>query len=302
MIDEKEIINRTYYGLYIYNYVLSYYYPNQIVLNVAAKECKPAPNPYNDHKLTLKIVRVDNMFSYFDTELPDFKGNAFDFASLHFKLSGRELLERINQVLYLELEEKEEAAETKQPPEDKSKEGACGRKFSFFKGPITNTVPYANITLADLYKVLTGTRYMERTELLRTITKPLETRKFKAEKFEYVTFSGTFKKRSDAALIRHSGLMVIDIDHVDNVQELKEILIADKLFVTEMLFCSPSGNGLKWVIAIDLAICDHLSWFNAVAAYLKNTHNLTADKSGKDISRACFIPWDPQAYINPRNL
>jgi hypothetical protein len=26
------------------------------------------------------------------------------------------------------------------------------------------------------------------------------------------------------------------------------------------------------------------------------------DKSGKDVSRACFLPHDPEAYINPKNL
>lgn len=302
MINEKRINELTYFGLQIYCYILSYYYPDRSVLHLAGKQCRPAPNPYNQDKPTLNIIRVDNMFSYFDSELSGFTGSPLDFAALHFNLHGQELLEMINKVLFLDLDKEEEEQPVEKSQKEDNGPDADLHKFSFYKAPIKNVFPYANITIKDLYKVITGTRYKESTEILRSIEKPLEARNFKSERLEYVTFSGTFKKRADASLIKHSGLMVIDIDHVDNVDELKEKLIADKLFTTELLFRSPGGKGLKWVIAIDLNVCNHLSWFNAVAAYLQNTHNLTADKSGKDISRACYLPYDPDAYINPRYL
>lgn len=302
MINEKRIIELTYFGLQIYCYILSYYYPDRSVLHLAAKQCRPAPNPYNQDKLTLNIIRVDNMFSYFDSELSGFTGSPFDFAALHFNLHGQELLEMINKVLYLELDQEEEDQPKEKATDEYKKTKEDWQKFSFYKAPIKNVFPYANITIKDLYKVITGTRYKENTEILRSIEKPLEARNFKSERLEYVTISGTFKKRADASLIKHSGLMVIDIDHVDNVDELKGKLIADKLFTTVLLFRSPGGKGLKWVIAIDLNVCDHLAWFNAVTAYLQNTYQLTADKSGKDISRACYLPYDPDAYINPKYL
>lgn len=302
MINEKRIIELTYFGLQIYCYILSYYYPDRSVLHLAAKQCRPAPNPYNQDKLTLNIIRVDNMFSYFDSELSGFTGSPFDFAALHFNLHGQELLEMINKVLYLELDQEEEDQPKEKATDEYKKTKEDWQKFSFYKAPIKNVFPYANITIKDLYKVITGTRYKENTEILRSIEKPLEARNFKSERLEYVTISGTFKKRADASLIKHSGLMVIDIDHVDNVDELKGKLIADKLFTTVLLFRSPGGKGLKWVIAIDLNVCDHLAWFNAVTAYLQNTYQLTADKSGKDISRACYLPYDPDAYVNPKYL
>lgn len=46
----------------------------------------------------------------------------------------------------------------------------------------------------------------------------------------------------------------------------------------------------------------HAEYFNAVANYLRQTYGLEADKSGKDVSRSCFLPYDPEAYINPKNL
>lgn len=40
--------------------------------------------------------------------------------------------------------------------------------------------------------------------------------------------------------------------------------------------------------------------FAAVTNYLKATYGLVPDQKCKDISRACFLPHDPQAYINPK--
>jgi hypothetical protein len=32
------------------------------------------------------------------------------------------------------------------------------------------------------------------------------------------------------------------------------------------------------------------------------TYQLEVDKSGKDISRACFLPYDSEVFINPKYL
>lgn len=40
--------------------------------------------------------------------------------------------------------------------------------------------------------------------------------------------------------------------------------------------------------------------FAAVTNYVKATYGLVPDQKCKDISRACFLPHDPQAYINPK--
>ena len=65
------------------------------------------------------------------------------------------------------------------------------------------------------------------------------------------------------------------------------------------MFISPSGDGLKWIIPIDLSLATHAENFQAIANYLKHTYNIGVDKSGRDISRSCFLPHDPEAYINP---
>lgn len=175
-------------------------------------------------------------------------------------------------------------------------------KFSYYRSPVTNTEPYVEISLLEAYKVIKGSRYQSRTSELRGISDPAAASKFKRTRFDYVTFSGVFSKRSEAALVNHSGLLTLDFDHVENLAQLKETLLADPYFETELMFISPSGNGLKWVIAIDLKKGTHQEWFAGVTFYLKKMHGLEVDKSGKDISRACFLPHDPEVYINPNYL
>jgi hypothetical protein len=83
---------------------------------------------------------------------------------------------------------------------------------------------------------------------------------------------------------------------------LKTQLLNDEYFETEMLFISPSGDGLKWIIPINITESTHQNFFQAIANYIKEVYQLEVDKSGKDISRACFLPSDPEAYINPKYL
>ena len=181
--------------------------------------------------------------------------------------------------------------------------------FSFFKAPITNTKPHKAVTLLQIYNAIKGDYYKERTQKLRALLSPLscgegqgersQARQFKAANFDYCTFSGVFTTRNDKALIKHSGLLCLDFDHLQSVEKLRFQLLQDDYFDTQLLFVSPSGNGLKWVVAVDTTETMHSDFFTAVANYILQTYGVSIDKSGKDISRACFLPHDPQAFINP---
>ena len=90
----------------------------------------------------------------------------------------------------------------------------------------------------------------------------------------------------------------MDFDHVDNIGELKQQLLNHEYFDTELLFVSPSGNGLKWIIPVDLKGWEHSRYFKAVANCIKATGLPLVDMSGSDVARSCFLSYDPQAYIN----
>jgi hypothetical protein len=98
--------------------------------------------------------------------------------------------------------------------------------------------------------------------------------------------------------------MAVDFDHLTNLETLRQALLADEYFDTQLLFVSPSGDGLKWIISLspplgDLGGYTHGDYFAAGANYIFQTYGVAVDKSGRDISRACFLPHDPQIFINP---
>ena len=301
-LSKETVLSKTHYGLGIYIHILKQYYPNE-VLKVVGRECGIYGNPFNSNKKTLHIFiykdritgsALDKEFAqHEDTENAIPAGDAFTFAELHYKQQGDELLQTLNEELYLHIgEEKRRYV--------RADLRVCPTLFfSFFKSPITNTIPHSQATLRQIYNTITGNYYKSRTEQLRSISDPSVARKYKAANFDYCTFSGVFTIRSDRTLVKHSGLLCIDFDHLPNLSEIKKRLLADEYFDTQLLFVSPSGNGLKWIISTDTDTTTHGDYFAAIANYIKQTYQIEVDKSGRDISRACFLPHDPQAYINP---
>lgn len=172
--------------------------------------------------------------------------------------------------------------------------------FSFFRKPVRNTVPCQCISIPDIYRYIVGNYAKAQTEMLRSITDKAAARRYKAENFDFCTFSGIFHSRSRDGLAQQSDLLCIDFDHVADIPSLRERLLKEEHFDTELMFRSPSGDGLKWVIQVFREDMDHSSYFLAIYNYLRANGYPEPDRSGSDVSRACFIPYDPDAYINPK--
>lgn len=175
--------------------------------------------------------------------------------------------------------------------------------MSLFNAPITNKVPSRTVIPDEVATMVRSTWLEPQTRALRAIADKASARSYKGQQLPYVTFSGVFSYCSDACLVRHSRLLCIDLDGVDDVDALKQQLIADGHFFTVLAFRSPGGNGLKWVIVIDLTKADHKTWFHAVRNYLLANYgdSLTpkmVDSQCQNVSRACFLCYDPQAYVN----
>jgi hypothetical protein len=113
-----------------------------------------------------------------------------------------------------------------------------------------------------------------------------------------VTVSGSFSDRKDDALKEHSGFIAIDIDNIENPEEAKTQLKADSYVYAA--FTSISGHGLCLVMRIDGT--RHADAFNGIASYLYHTYQLIVDQSGKNVSRARFISYDPWIHINTKAI
>ena len=312
-VSKEAILNKTHYGTGIYAHILRLYYPDEIVMKIVGRDCGLCRNPFNANKETLHIwiEKEDVLHTAFDKEYARHEdsekaipaGDAFDFAELHYKQNGEELLQILNREMFLHIGEKRDFYANAQKSVYKSevlpKEETPLAVFSFFKAPISNIKPHKTVSLLDTYNYIVGDFAKDRTEKLRSFSNTKTARTFKAANFDYCTFSGTFSSRNDKALIQHSGLLCVDFDHLKSIQTLFERLLKDEYFDTQLLFRSPSGDGLKWIIPIDITQTTHSNYFAAVANYILQTYGVAVDKSGRDISRACFLPHDPQAFINP---
>lgn len=312
---KEAILSKTHYGIGIYAHILRLYYPGETVLSLSGRTCSPTKNPFNADKSTLNIFiekgtvlgnALDREFArHSDSQNAIPPGDAFDFAELHYNQSGDDLLQTLNNEMNLHIGEnwsfysqkKTVINTTKNEVEQVKNEKAFA--FSFFKAPIRNTIPHKTVSLVQIFNVIRGEYYKQHTEKLRSISDAIQARKYKAANFDYCTFSGVFTARNDKSLATHSELMCIDFDHVQNIDTLRQALLADEYFDTQLLFVSPSGDGLKWIIEIDTRKAPHGEYFVAVANYILQTYSIEVDKSGKDISRACFLPFDPNAFINP---
>ena len=190
--------------------------------------------------------------------------------------------------------------------------------FSFYLSPIKNKYPNKTINFLDAYNLITGADYMEITKRFRSITDPKEKKKFKTTNFTYVTFCGEFTERAESKLVTASNLFTIDLDHLGvNLNEVKERLKKDVVLNPLLLFTSPSGNGLKVVLGIDyneLESSDNIKvpakvW-KAINEYFSKKYSdlITPNDNGdfidpacKDISRACFLCHDADAFIKIDN-
>jgi hypothetical protein len=180
---------------------------------------------------------------------------------------------------------------------------AAGHLFSYYRDGIATTTPYAAVTPAQLWAVLVSSRQRAQTEALRAAAVGSPERADLKKRLDYVTPAGTFTRRANAGLVTASGLLILDFDHLPDVAAARAALLADTLLAPELvlMFVSPSGDGLKALVTADPAAA-HLDTFRAYADYLGRTYaalGLQPDEAGKDVARACFVPYAPDAWLAP---
>ena len=305
-IDKQTLLKKTMWGVDIYAHILRKFYPDEAVIKVVGRDCGICKNPFAGGARTLHIWfernnpvgRLSEETAYHKDQfgaIPD--GTALDFAELYYKQSGQELLNTLNREMYLNLD-KERTQYSNTPASDIDR----GPKFSFFKAPIQNTKSHKSITIKDAYNYIVGHYAKEKTETLRSFDDKKRARLYKSANFDYVTFCGEFDIRSNNSVKSVSGLLCIDFDHIVKLEVLFSKLLNDEYFNTVLLFRSPSGDGLKWVIEIPPSDLPHPDFFRAIENYIFKVYGIKIDGSGKDISRACFLCHDPNAYINPNYI
>lgn len=177
--------------------------------------------------------------------------------------------------------------------------------FSLFKQPITHNLrPVSNVGLQQVFEYLTDPETGANTLHLRRLIAAGQTEAAKAWKlaqFPGVTFSATFAPtRAAANLQTFSGLLCVDFDHLQNIEAARARLLNYENMRPVLLFTSPSGNGIKAVYRLpaETTAASFADVWRAAAFTLKADLHLEADPACKDLSRLCFLPFDPYAVLN----
>ena len=167
-------------------------------------------------------------------------------------------------------------------------------KVSLFKG-YTDSRPQAEVELA---KWLLSLAYREQVEQIRRISDKKIRRELKAS-LPCITPSGIFTKRTISGLVRHSGMICIDIDGEDNPSVSDWEQVKQTLNNFPGLYyagLSTSGNGIFLIIRISDP-ARHREHFESLHRELSN-RGLKVDVQCKDVSRLRGASYDPTPYFN----
>ena len=128
----------------------------------------------------------------------------------------------------------------------------------------------------------------------------------KQQTLPYVTPCGVFTRRRSDCLKLPSGLVVVDVDHLDSPDEagrLKQLLFKDPYLAPVLVFISPTGRGVKAFVPCPIGkdSTEAVRWAMNYVHCMYDTENTQpgkgVDTSGKDLVRACFLCHAPKALL-----
>ncbi len=117
---------------------------------------------------------------------------------------------------------------------------------------------------------------------------------------------GVFTRRRSDCLTESSGLVVVDIDHLESAEEtenLRQQLFDDPYLCPALVFVSPTGQGRKSVCSLSSRTesCRRNTMGHELRPLHVDAENTQpgkgVDTSGKDLVRACFLCHNPKALL-----
>ena len=151
----------------------------------------------------------------------------------------------------------------------------------------------------SIYKALETIRdgtYKEQINNVRLLIEDKPKRDLEKRKLPLIGFGGTFSSRGNNNLIKSSGFAMLDFDHVTDLSSVTDEINKDNY--TFSSFISPSGDGLKVLVKIPLVESDsqYKTFYIKLQEYYSKYY--ITDESTKDISRATYVSYDSDLYLN----
>jgi hypothetical protein len=162
-----------------------------------------------------------------------------------------------------------------------------------------------DISLDQIIADIKEGKYKKQVELIRNtiingnILKSKELKK----KLLAFTASGVFNNdRKSDNIVDYSGFIILDLDKLVSSEMERVISIIHKIEYTYVAFVSPSGNGIKILVSVNSTKEKHKRAYNQVVNYYQSELNVEIDTSGSDLSRLCYMSYDPNCYFNEKAI
>jgi hypothetical protein len=162
-------------------------------------------------------------------------------------------------------------------------------------------VPIEDKSLIVISKWIAEGKYKEEIDTIRLLISENKLEEAQTKKQQLIAFtpSGVFKdKRLLTHIQTYTGFVHLDFDKLTSVQLNDAFKVISEMPFTFLCFISPSGNGLKVFIEVDTGMEHHDIAYSQVQKYYEDATSLKADPSCKDITRLCFMSYDPGLYKN----
>jgi len=158
-----------------------------------------------------------------------------------------------------------------------------------------------NLPVEDVIGRIRSDVYRNQVEQLRQLLADGKKKEYTEKKKSLHAFTpcGTFSRgRKIETLNSYSGVLILDIDKLTapELEQAKEKAGLEKY--TFAMFISPGGNGLKILVKVSTGREHHSAAFTQVKAHYESILGVPVDKSGRDVSRLCFLSYDPEAVLN----
>lgn len=149
-------------------------------------------------------------------------------------------------------------------------------------------------------EIRTSQDLKEKVDQIRAEADPTQRKLLKEALLPYFMFMTFTENQRDVAHFKSAKFIVLDIDHIgDRMDSLCAELKADNRIF--LFFKSPSGDGLKVVLALNKFIVDAVLYkkvYEKFRAKLKDWHNVVSDASTTDAARCTFLSYDPDLHVN----
>jgi len=171
-------------------------------------------------------------------------------------------------------------------------------RFSLYRNLTFFDQPDVAIDVNQLYEIIKDGYLEKEIKTLRKVCNNEEIcHKIITAHLPAVTLSGIFSERNNKGLLRHSGLIQMELVSEENYEALFSAICKDPF--TYLAFRSPGGKGIKLVVKIKDSAETHSDQYLALEQYYKTQYGVDPDTSYRDVSSVMLLSHDPGIYCNP---